>query len=54
MKLKKKIILKTQKPISLNELNLIPSFLLFNINSALMCIDNESYMEVVDIDLIIV
>jgi hypothetical protein len=33
---------------------LIKDFLLFNLNSALMCIDNDNYMEVVDIDLIIV
>jgi hypothetical protein len=49
-----KIILKSQKPISLNELNLIKDFLLFNLNSALMCIDTDSYIEVVDIELVII
>ena len=49
-----KITLKSLRPINSKELNLIKDFLLFNLNSALMCIDNESYMEVVDIDLIIV
>ena len=49
-----KITLKSLKQINIKELNQINEFLLFNLNSALMCIDNESYMEVVDIDLIIV
>jgi len=49
-----KITLKSLKHINIKELNQINEFLLFNLNSALMCIDNESYMEVVDIDLIIV
>ena len=49
-----KITLKSQKPTILKELNLIKEFLLFNINSALICINNDSYIEVVDIDLIIV
>ena len=49
-----KITLKSQKPISLNELNLIKDFLLFNLNSALMCIDTDSYIEVVDIKLVII
>ena len=49
-----KIILKTQKPISLVQLNLIKDFLLYNMNSALMCIDSESYIEVIDIELVII
>ena len=49
-----KITLKSQKPISLNELNLIKEFLLFNINSALICIENDSYMEVVEIELVLI
>ena len=49
-----KITLKSQKTTSLKELNLIKEFLLFNINSALMCIDNDSYIEVVGIELEII
>ena len=49
-----KITLKSLKHINIKELNQINEFLLFNLNSALMCIDNDNYMEVVDIDLIIV
>ena len=49
-----KITLKSQKPTSLNELNLIKEFLLFNINSALICIENDSYMEVVEIELVLI
>ena len=49
-----KITLKSLKPIDSKELNLIKEFLLFNINSALMCIDNTNYMEVIEIDLVIV
>ena len=52
-KFAEKIILKSQKPISLNELNLIKEFLLFNINSALICIDTDSHIAVVDIEFII-
>ncbi len=49
-----KITLKSQKPTSLNELNLIKEYLLFNINSALICIDNDSYIEVVEIELVLI
>ncbi len=49
-----KITLKSQKQTSLKELNLIKEFLLFNLNSALMCIDNDNYMEVVEIELVII
>ena len=48
-----KIILKTIKPVSLNELVSIKDFLLFNINTALKCIDTEIYGEVDEIDLLI-
>jgi hypothetical protein len=48
-----KITLKTIRPVSLNELISIKDFLLFNINSALMCIDYKSYFEVVDIEITI-
>ncbi len=49
-----KIILKTIKPLSLNELVSIKDFLLFYINSALMCIDSKSYLEVYEIELLII
>ena len=48
------ITLKSLKPVSFKELNLIKDFLLFNINSALMCIDTNSYIEVVEIELVII
>ena len=46
-----KITIKSLKPIHLNELLLIKEFLLFNINTALLCIDNVYYIEVVELDL---
>ena len=49
-----KISIKSLKPINSKELFLIKEFLLFNINSALMCIDNGSYLEVIDIELVII
>lgn len=49
-----KITIKSSKPIKMNELILIKEFLLFYINSASMCIDTKSYMEVVDIELVII
>jgi hypothetical protein len=48
-----KIIVKTIKPVSLNELVSIKDFLLFNINTALMCIDSKSYLEVVNVEITI-
>ena len=48
-----KITLKSLKPTNSKELNLITSFLLFHINSALMCIDTANYMEVVDVEITI-
>ena len=49
-----KITLKSLKPIQLNELIHIKEFLLFNINTALLCIDSECYIEVGDIKLVII
>jgi hypothetical protein len=48
-----KIILKTIKPVSLNELVSIKDFLLFYINTTLMCIDSKSYLEVVNVEITI-
>jgi hypothetical protein len=49
-----KITLKSLKSIDMNELLLIKEFLLFNINTALICIDSKCYIEVGDIELIII
>jgi hypothetical protein len=49
-----KITLKSLRPIDMNELLLIKEFLLFNINTALICIDFECYMEVEDLELKII
>ena len=46
-----KITIKSLKPIQFNELLLIKEFLLFNINTALLCIDTLYYIEVVEINL---
>lgn len=48
-----KIIVKSIKPVSLNELVSIKDFLLFYINTTLMCIDSKSYLEVVNVEIII-
>lgn len=48
-----KIIIKSSKPIQMDELISIKEFLLFNINTALLCIDSESYLDVCEIDLVI-
>lgn len=48
-----KITLKSNKPVSFNELLLIKEFLLFNINTALICIDNSSCVKVVNVEIII-
>ena len=48
-----KITLKSNKPVSFNELILIKGFLIFNINITLMCIDNSSCIKVVDVEIII-
>jgi hypothetical protein len=47
------ITIKSLKPIQMNELIQIKEFLLFNINSALLCIDTEFYIEVTDVKIII-
>ena len=49
-----KITLKSLRPINMNELLLIKEFLLFNINTALICIDFECYMEVENLELKII
>jgi hypothetical protein len=48
-----KLFLKSVKPISINELLTIKEFILFNINSALLCIDSINYKEVTDIEILI-
>ena len=47
------ITIKSLKPIQMNELIQIKEFLLFNINSALLCIDTEFYIEVTNVEIII-
>ena len=49
-----KITVKSLKHIHMNELLLIKEFLLFNINSALLCIDSNSHLEVSGIEIIII
>ena len=49
-----KITLKTIKPVSLNELLSIKDFLLFYINTTLICIDSKSYLEVYEVELLII
>lgn len=46
-----KITLKSLRPIDMNELLLIKEFLLFNINTTLICIDSECYIEVEDLEI---
>ncbi len=48
-----KITLMTIKPVSLNELVSIKDFLLFYINTTLICIDSKSYLEVVNVEITI-
>jgi hypothetical protein len=48
-----KITLKTIKPVSFDELIKIKDFLLFNINTVLMCINYSSYIEVVNVEITI-
>jgi hypothetical protein len=45
--------LKSVKSVSIDELVTIKEFILFNINSALLCIDSKNYKEVKDIEIII-
>lgn len=49
-----KITLKSLRSIDMNELLLIKEFLLFNINTALLCIDSQCYVEVDELELKIV
>ena len=49
-----KIGLKTKKPVTFYDLNLIKEFLLFNINSALICFDSKNYVEVTNIEVVII
>lgn len=49
-----KIVLKTKKPVTFYDLNLIKEFLLFNINSVLVCIDSKNYVEVTNIEVVII
>ena len=47
------IILKSKKPVTFYDLNLIKEFLLFNINLALICIDSKNYLEVTEVEVTI-
>ena len=49
-----KITLKSLKPINMNELIQIKEFLLFYINTALLCINSEFYIEVDELEIIII
>ncbi len=49
-----KISLKSLRPINMNELIQIKAFMLFYINTALLCIDSEGYIEVEDLEFKIV
>jgi hypothetical protein len=49
-----KIILKSNKPVTIDELNHIHDYLVFQINSALKCIDSENYRLVSEIELVII
>ncbi len=49
-----KISLKSNKPVLISELESIEHFILFNINSALNCIEPEINMEVTEIEVTII
>jgi hypothetical protein len=49
-----KILLKSNRPVSMNKLISIEDFILFNINSALICIDSLIYIEVTDVEVTII
>ena len=49
-----KITLKSLKPINMKELIQIKEFLLFYINTALLCINSEFYIEVDELEIIII
>ena len=46
--------LKSLKPINMKELILIKEFLLFYVNTALLCINSEFYIEVDELEIIII
>lgn len=48
-----KISFKSNKPVTIDELNHIHDYLVFQINSALKCIDSNSYQNVTKIELLI-
>jgi hypothetical protein len=48
-----KIILKSNKPVTIDELNNIHDYLVFQVNSALKCIDSNSYQNVTKIEILI-
>ena len=45
--------LKSVKSVSIDEIIIIKDFILFNINSALLCIDSKNYREVIDVEIVI-
>ena len=49
-----KITLKSMKPINMYELIQIKEFLLFYINTALLCINSEFYIEVEELEIMII
>ena len=49
-----KISLKSNKPVLISELESIEHFILYNINSALICIEPEINMEVTEIEVTII
>jgi hypothetical protein len=49
-----KITLKSLKPIKMNELIQIKEFILFYINTALLCINSEFYVEVDELEIRII
>jgi hypothetical protein len=49
-----KILLKSNKPVSINQLLQINEYLLFNINYILKCVDTECNIEVTDIGVVII
>ena len=49
-----KITLKSLKPINMKELIQLKEFLLFYINTSLLCINSEFYIEVDELEIIII
>jgi hypothetical protein len=48
------ILVKLNKPVTINQLLQIKEYLLFYINYVLKCVDAECYMEVTDIEVVII